>query len=56
MLLRHVGELEAGDRLEAAIAAVLADGTHLPGDLRAPDDDRAPAGTFQMADAAIAQL
>ncbi|MGB7807060.1 MAG: isocitrate/isopropylmalate family dehydrogenase, partial [Actinomycetota bacterium] len=56
MLLRHVGELDAGDRLEAAIAAVLADGTHLPGDLRAPDDDRAPAGTFQMADAVIAQL
>ena len=56
MLLRHVGELDAGDRLESAIAAVLADGTHLPGDLREPDDDRVPAGTFQMADAVIAQL
>ena len=26
MLLRHIGEQEAGDRVEAATAAVLADG------------------------------
>ncbi len=56
MLLRHIGERGAGDRLEAAVAAVLADGTHLPRDLRAPDDDRPPAGTFQFADAVIASL
>jgi isocitrate dehydrogenase (NAD+) len=56
MLLRHVGEHDAGDRLEAAVAEVLADGTSLPRDLRAPDDDRPPAGTFQVADAVIAVL
>jgi isocitrate dehydrogenase (NAD+) len=56
MLLRHVGEIAAGDRLEAAVAEVLADGTHVPRDLRAPDDDRPPAGTFQVADAVIARL
>jgi isocitrate dehydrogenase (NAD+) len=56
MLLRHVGEPEAGDRLEAAVADVLAEGTHLPRDLRAPGDDRPPAGTFQFADAVIAAL
>jgi isocitrate dehydrogenase (NAD+) len=56
MLLRHVGELDAGDRLEAAIARVLADGTSVPRDLRALDDDRPPAGTFQVADAVIAAL
>jgi isocitrate dehydrogenase (NAD+) len=56
MLLRHIGERGAGDRLEGAVAAVLADGTHLPRDLRAPDDDRPPAGTFQFADAVIASL
>ncbi len=56
MLLRHVGEREAGDRLEAAIVEVLADGAHMPGDLRAPHDDRPPAGTFQVADAVIARL
>ena len=56
MLLRHVDEREAGDRLEAAIVEVLSDGAHMPGDLRAPDDDRPPAGTFQVADAVIARL
>jgi isocitrate dehydrogenase (NAD+) len=56
MLLRHVGETDAGDGLEAALAAVLVDGTNLPRDLRAPEDDRPPAGTFQFADAVIAAL
>jgi isocitrate dehydrogenase (NAD+) len=56
MLLRHVGEGDAGDRLKAAIVAVLADGTHLPRDLRTPEDGRLPAGTFQVADAVIARL
>jgi isocitrate dehydrogenase (NAD+) len=56
MLLRHLGEGEAGDRLEACIADVLLDGRFLTADLRAADDDRPPAGTFQIADAVIARL
>jgi isocitrate dehydrogenase (NAD+) len=56
MLLRHVGEVHAGDALESAVASVLAHGAHLPKDLRAPGDDRPPAGTFQFADAVIATL
>jgi isocitrate dehydrogenase (NAD+) len=56
MMLRHLGESEAAGRLESAIARVLADGTFLPRDLRAPDDRRVPAGTFQVADAVIAGL
>ena len=56
MLLRHVGETDAGDRLEAAVAAVLADGTSVTYDLRAPGDDRPAAGTFGVADAIIANL
>jgi isocitrate dehydrogenase (NAD+) len=56
MLLRHVGETDAGDRLESAVAAVLADGVDLPKGLRSREDDRPPAGTFQMADAVIARL
>ena len=56
MLLRHVGETDAGDRLEAAVAAVLADGTWVTYDLRAPGDDRPAAGTFGVADAIIAHL
>ena len=34
MMLRHIGETDAGDRLEAAVAAVLAEGSHLTDDLR----------------------
>ena len=45
-----------GDRLESAVADVLAEGVYLPGDLRAPGDDRPAAGTFQAADAVIARL
>jgi isocitrate dehydrogenase (NAD+) len=56
MMLRHLGETEAGDRLEASIAAVLADGVHVTRDLREPGDDRPGAGTFQVADAVIAKL
>ncbi len=56
MMLRHLGEQDAGDRLEAAVAAVLAEGLHVPRDLRALEDDRPPAGTFQAADAVIARL
>ncbi len=56
MMLRHLAEIEAGDHLEAAIASVLSEREYLPRDLRAPDDDRPPAGTFQFADAVIAKL
>ena len=56
MLLRHIGERDAGDRLEAAIAAVLADGVDVTADLRAPDDDRPPVGTSGMAEAVCERL
>ena len=51
MMLRHVGEVEAGDRLEEAIAGVLADGVDVTPDLRAPGDERPTAGTRRMAEA-----
>ena len=56
MMLRHIGEAEAGDAVERAVAAVLADGTSVTFDLRAPDDDRPAAGTFAVADAIVAVL
>ena len=56
MLLRHIGETEAGDRLESAVVAVLADGGHVTRDLRSKDDDRPAVGTFQVAEAVIALL
>ena len=56
MLLRHVGEVDAGDRVEAAVAGVLADGIDVTSDLRAPGDDRPPVGTSRMADAVCERL
>ncbi|MGE5227544.1 MAG: isocitrate/isopropylmalate dehydrogenase family protein [Planctomycetaceae bacterium] len=56
MLLRHLGEHEAGERVDGAVAEVLADGTHVTSDLRAPGDDRPSASTIAVADAVIAHL
>lgn len=56
MLLRHIGEAEAGDRLEAAVADVLADGTAVTPDLRAPEDGRPAVGTIAMTEAICARL
>ena len=51
MMLRHLGEQEAADRLEQAIAAVIKEGTQVTYDL---SDN--PVGTSQMADAIIKKL
>jgi isocitrate dehydrogenase (NAD+) len=56
MMLRHIGERDAGDRVEQAVAAVLADGTSVTFDLRASGDDRPAAGTFGVADAIVEAL
>ena len=56
MLLRHVGEGAAGDRLEAAVAAVIAEGRTVTDDLRPSRDDPTAATTTQVRDAVIEQL
>ncbi len=55
MLLRHLGEREAADRLERAIAAVIAEGKAVTYDLK-PDVPKLAAGTSQVADAVIEKL
>ena len=54
LMLRHLNEVEAADRLEAAIAAVIAEGTSVTYDLAA--EGVAPVGTSQVADAIIEKL
>jgi isocitrate dehydrogenase (NAD+) len=56
MMLRHLGVAEAGDRLEEAIAGVLAEGVDVTPDLRAPGDERPTAGTTRMAEAVAERL
>jgi len=56
LMLRHLGEAEAADRVEAAVAAVIAEGKHVTYDLRPNRDDPNAAGTREMADAIIARM
>jgi isocitrate dehydrogenase (NAD+) len=56
MMLRHLGEAEAGDRLEDAVAGVLADGVDVTPDLRGPGDERPSVGTRRMAEAVAERL
>ncbi len=51
LMLRHLGETAAADRLERAIAAVIAEGKYVTYDLKASRDDPTAVGTQEMADA-----
>ncbi len=56
MMLRHIGEVASAARLEAAIAAVIAEGRSVTYDLL-PEAERSQAvGTSQVADAVIEKL
>ena len=56
LMLRHIGETEAADRLEKAVAAVIAEGRSVTYDLKPDRDDPTAVGTSEMADAIIAAL
>jgi isocitrate dehydrogenase (NAD+) len=56
MLLRHIGETVAGDRLEAAVAAVIAEGRTVSYDLRPTRDDPDAASTTEVRDAVVERL
>jgi len=51
LMLRHLGEKEAADRLERAVAAVIAEGTHVTYDMKPHRDDPTAVGTREMAEA-----
>jgi isocitrate dehydrogenase (NAD+) len=56
MLLRHLEEREAAERLEGAIAAVIAEGKHVTYDMKPSRDDPTAVGTSQVADAIIDRM
>ncbi|MGA2621053.1 MAG: isocitrate/isopropylmalate dehydrogenase family protein [Thermoguttaceae bacterium] len=51
LMLRHLGERAAGDRLERAVAAVLAEGQDVTYDMKPDRNDPTAVGTREMADA-----
>ena len=56
LMLRHLGELEAAERVQAAVADVIADGRFVTYDLKLTRDDPTAVGTQEMADAIVASL
>ncbi len=56
LMLRHIGETDAADRLEKAVAAVIAEGRSVTYDMKPDRDDPTAVGTSEMADAIIAAL
>ena len=51
LMLRHLGEKAAADRLERAVADVIAEGKYVTYDLKPRRDDPTAVGTQEMADA-----
>ncbi|HZD38813.1 MAG TPA: isocitrate/isopropylmalate family dehydrogenase, partial [Actinomycetes bacterium] len=56
LMLRHLGEAEAADRLERGLAEVIADGRSVTYDMKPNRDDPTAVGTSQVADAVIAAM
>jgi len=56
LMLRHLEEEEAANRMEAAIATVIKEGRSLTYDMKKDRDDPTAVGTSQVADAIIEKL
>jgi isocitrate dehydrogenase (NAD+) len=56
LMLRHLGEKEAADRLESAIAAVIAEGKNVTYDLLPEAERGRAAGTSEVTEAVIERL
>jgi isocitrate dehydrogenase (NAD+) len=56
LMLRHLGETNAADRLEKAVAAVIAEGKRVTYDLKPHRDDPTAVGTREMAQAICDKL
>jgi isocitrate dehydrogenase (NAD+) len=56
LMLHHLEEMEAASRLEASIAAVIAEGQSVTYDMKADRDDPSAVGTSEVADAIVEKL
>jgi isocitrate dehydrogenase (NAD+) len=56
MMLRHLDERDAADRLEEAVAAVIAEGSSVTYDMKPTRDDPTAVGTSEVADAIIDRM
>lgn len=56
MMLRHINEMKAADKLEKAVAAVIKEGKNVTYDLKPAKDDPTAVGAKEMADAIINEV
>jgi isocitrate dehydrogenase (NAD+) len=56
LMLEHLGEADAAERLEAAVASVIAEGKSVTYDMKPSRDDPTAVGTAEYADAIIQKL
>jgi len=56
LMLRHLGEKEAADRVESAVAQVVAEGKSVTYDMKPDRNDPSAVGTSQVADAVIQKM
>ena len=53
LMLRHLGEVEAAERIQAAVASVIEEGKNVTYDLKPTRDDPTAVGTQEMAEAIV---
>lgn len=56
LMLRHLGMMAEAERLDSAVAAVIAEGTSVTYDMKPDRNDPTAVGTQEMADAIIAKI
>ncbi|MCL6430666.1 MAG: isocitrate/isopropylmalate dehydrogenase family protein [Anaerolineae bacterium] len=56
LMLRHLGEVEAAERVEHAVREVIGEGRHVTRDLKPAPDDASAVGTQEMAEAIAARV
>jgi isocitrate dehydrogenase (NAD+) len=56
MMLRHISKMAEADKLETAVAAVIAEGKNVTYDMKPDRDDPTAVGTSEMADAIIGKI
>lgn len=56
MMLRHLGEFDAAQKIERAVAEVIEEGKFVTYDLKAPDDPTPPVGTREVGEALIKRI
>jgi isocitrate dehydrogenase (NAD+) len=56
LMLQHLDEMDAADRLERAIATVIEEGKEVTYDMKPSRDDPTAVGTSEVADAVIRKL